>query len=298
MTPRMRIHFDIWQNQYNYVKFKNKIKLKKIYIYITEPTSEWQARPRASSQGACSSKSGSRLPHGVRAGGSWWRRLVEPDHVFLMKVPVAWAGGTIFKAAEFSDYQNTKQKMARMLNQSAPGPTGAFRSLLQHRVGVGAPILSPQPLPWGCAHVLQSCPTRCSPTDCSPPDSSVHEILQPGMLEWVAMPSPRGSSRPRDQTRVSYAPCTGSSFFTPLPGADGGRTHCAHPSLPSLWKALRLVGPRPTKLGLHLPQASSGHREVSCEEIRILREEQKITQRTTFIWNPVVVNLMVLKHHP
>ena len=24
-----RIHFDIWQNQYNMVKFKNKIKLKK-----------------------------------------------------------------------------------------------------------------------------------------------------------------------------------------------------------------------------------------------------------------------------
>ena len=24
------IHFDIWQNQYNIVKFKNKIKLKKI----------------------------------------------------------------------------------------------------------------------------------------------------------------------------------------------------------------------------------------------------------------------------
>ena len=27
-----RIHFDIWQNQYNIVKFKNKIKLKKIKI--------------------------------------------------------------------------------------------------------------------------------------------------------------------------------------------------------------------------------------------------------------------------
>ena len=25
-----QIHFDIWQNYYNYVKFKNKIKLKKI----------------------------------------------------------------------------------------------------------------------------------------------------------------------------------------------------------------------------------------------------------------------------
>ena len=25
-----RIHFDVWQNQYNTVKFKNKIKFKKI----------------------------------------------------------------------------------------------------------------------------------------------------------------------------------------------------------------------------------------------------------------------------
>ena len=28
-----RIHFDIWQNQYNIVKFKNKIKKKYIYIF-------------------------------------------------------------------------------------------------------------------------------------------------------------------------------------------------------------------------------------------------------------------------
>ena len=27
-----RIHFNIWQNQYNIVKFKNKIKFKKIYF--------------------------------------------------------------------------------------------------------------------------------------------------------------------------------------------------------------------------------------------------------------------------
>jgi len=26
-----QIHFDIWQNQYNIVKLKNKIKLKKIF---------------------------------------------------------------------------------------------------------------------------------------------------------------------------------------------------------------------------------------------------------------------------
>ena len=29
-----RIHFDIWQNQYNIVKFKNKIKFKKMYLLI------------------------------------------------------------------------------------------------------------------------------------------------------------------------------------------------------------------------------------------------------------------------
>ena len=39
--------------------------------------------------------------------------------------------------------------------------------------------------------------------DCSPPDSSVHVILQTRLLEWVVMPSSRGSSQPNDQTQVS-----------------------------------------------------------------------------------------------
>ena len=50
---------------------------------------------------------------------------------------------------------------------------------------------------------LQSCPTLCDPTDRSPPDPSVRRIPQARLLEWVAMPSSRGSSRPRDQTHVS-----------------------------------------------------------------------------------------------
>ena len=40
--------------------------------------------------------------------------------------------------------------------------------------------------------------------DCRPPGSSVRGILQARILEWVAMPSSRGSSQPRDQTQVSY----------------------------------------------------------------------------------------------
>ena len=52
------------------------------------------------------------------------------------------------------------------------------------------------------AKSLQSCLTLCHPMDCSPPGSSVHGILQARILEWVAMPSSRRFSRPRDQIRV------------------------------------------------------------------------------------------------
>jgi len=47
--------------------------------------------------------------------------------------------------------------------------------------------------------------------DCSPPGSSVHGILQARILEWVALSFFGGSSRPRDQTRVS---CIAGGFFT------------------------------------------------------------------------------------
>ena len=37
-----------------------------------------------------------------------------------------------------------------------------------------------------------------NPMDCSLPGSSVHEILQESILEWVAISFSRGSSRSRD----------------------------------------------------------------------------------------------------
>ena len=49
-----------------------------------------------------------------------------------------------------------------------------------------------------CAKSLQSCPTLCHSMGCSLPGTSVLGILQAGILEWVAVPFPRGSSRPRD----------------------------------------------------------------------------------------------------
>ena len=45
--------------------------------------------------------------------------------------------------------------------------------------------------------------------DCRPLGSSIHGILQARILEWIAMPSSRGSSRPRDWTHISYVSCMG-----------------------------------------------------------------------------------------
>ena len=47
---------------------------------------------------------------------------------------------------------------------------------------------------------VQLCVT---PMDDSPPGSSVHGILHASILEWIAIPSSRGSSRPRDRTCIS-----------------------------------------------------------------------------------------------
>ena len=59
--------------------------------------------------------------------------------------------------------------------------------------------------------VAQSCPTLCDRMDCSLPGFSVHGIFQTKVLEWVAISFSRGSSRPRDRTRVS---CIAGGFFT------------------------------------------------------------------------------------
>ena len=60
-----------------------------------------------------------------------------------------------------------------------------------------------------CVCVLShsSCVQLCDPMDGNPPGSSVHGILQARILEWVDMPSSRGSSR----THVSWV---GRGFFT------------------------------------------------------------------------------------
>ena len=62
--------------------------------------------------------------------------------------------------------------------------------------------------------MLQYCPTVCDPMDYSPPTSSLYGISQARILEWVAMPSSRGSSQPKDQSHVSCVSCIAGGFFT------------------------------------------------------------------------------------
>ena len=64
------------------------------------------------------------------------------------------------------------------------------------------------------AKLLQSCPTLWDLIDCSLPGSSVHGIIQARILEWVALPFSRGSSQPRDWTRISCDSCIAGRFFT------------------------------------------------------------------------------------
>ena len=69
---------------------------------------------------------------------------------------------------------------------------------------------------------LKACPTVCLVTHsyltlCDPMDCIAHQaslsmgVLQARILEWVAMPSSRRSSQPRDPTQVS---CIEGRFFT------------------------------------------------------------------------------------
>ena len=65
-----------------------------------------------------------------------------------------------------------------------------------------------------CAKSLQSCLTFSNPRDCSPTGSSVHGILQARILDWVAMPSSRGSSTQESNRLLLISPPLAGGFFT------------------------------------------------------------------------------------
>ena len=74
-------------------------------------------------------------------------------------------------------------------------------------IELGSPVLQADSLPAELeseSEVAQSCPTLFDPVGYSLPGSSLHEILQARILEWVTISFSRGSSQPRDWTQVSH----------------------------------------------------------------------------------------------
>ena len=57
---------------------------------------------------------------------------------------------------------------------------------------------------WASSAIAQSCPTFWDPMDCGLSGSSFHGIFQARVLEWIAISFSRGSSWPRNRTRVSH----------------------------------------------------------------------------------------------
>ena len=100
----------------------------------------------------------------------------------------------------------------------------------------------------------QSCLTLCNPMDCSLTGFSVHGILQARTLEWVAIPSSRASSQPKEgiilsissgnQSRIllkSYTKYTfrviPSEVFIPTPCCQSGEKEVSTPQPSGWWKA-------------------------------------------------------------
>ena len=85
--------------------------------------------------------------------------------------------------------------------------------LVYPTLGWNHPLLASDWSPW--LHVcmltklLQFCLTLCDSMDYSLLGFCVQGILQARILEWIAMPSSRGSFQPRGQALISYLSCIG-----------------------------------------------------------------------------------------
>ena len=93
--------------------------------------------------------------------------------------------------------------------------TSTINPFMTHEVGINL-LLSGLPMPFAIS--LQCMPYRAMPSRFShvwfcvtlwTTSLHFHGILQSKTLEWVAMPSSRGSSQPRDQTRSTRGSCIG-----------------------------------------------------------------------------------------
>ena len=132
------------------------------------------------------------LKHEVDGQNCWSTGQIQPPDMFCLPLHVQKAGCFTFRMSGNPELIAPHGNNQLELTSVFPFWPGQARSAL------------PQSLSQSCP--TQSCPTLCDPMGCSLPGSSLHGILQARVLEWVAISFSRGSSRPRDQTRVFRIP--------------------------------------------------------------------------------------------
>ena len=108
------------------------------------------------------------------------------------------------------------------------------------------------------------------PMDCSLPGFSVHGILQARILEWLAMPSSRGSSWHRYQTHVSCVSYTASRFLT---------TELLGKPLESYGRSQKKMAPNSSQFGTHISLQSG------------LAAPKKATSPSPWLWAVFVTTL-------
>ena len=88
---------------------------------------------------------------------------------------------------------------------------------------ISAVLVNSPVLPFVCmlGQQLQSCLTLCDTVDCSLAGFPIHEILQATVLEWIVLPSSRGSSQLRDQTHI-FSPASPALVADSLPLSNWG----------------------------------------------------------------------------
>ena len=126
-----------------------------------------------------------------------WDRLALTESKIALNLKT-WVGRGGVEGVRGGILEVTRTLLRR--NQSKAIHSTHFQSQLLQSANSGNPgkVLSESE-----SEVAQPCPTLCNPLDCSLQGFSIHGILQASILEWVTISFSRGSSLPRDRTRVS-----------------------------------------------------------------------------------------------
>ena len=120
------------------------------------------------------------------------------------------------------------------------------------------------------AKSLQSCLILCEPVDCSPPGPSVHWILQARILEWVSMPSSRGSSDPGLGPASLTSPALAGGYCTSSTAWEAQSIHTPMLSLSFLLPLLQFTSSSYCSLnmpGMFLPLSTCPYCSLYQEQL-------------------------------